>query len=387
MGTGDHKGRPYMDGSLPASGVVQEVSGGARGGRGLCGSAATAHNAGMSGEPVNIVVATSLSDDLIERIARVDARVRVVDAAAKLLEELPTALRPMQQPAPDRSGGRSLDAMLAAADVVLAARRLPADIGTRCPNLRWVQMPMAGTEFARELDVWHDPNVVITSAVGVNAAPVAEWVFTQMLTVTKQVGRMVRGQRSRQWDRFELPQLRAATMGIVGFGAIGRETARLAAAFGMRVLAVKRNPENATGDVEVLPLSELDRVLRESDFLVLAVPSTPETREMIGAREVGLMKETAYFINPARGDVVDESALLAALAERRIAGAALDVLQSEPPPPDSPWWEVDNALVTAHVAGLFPGYDAAVVDLFVDNLARYLADQPLRNVVDRARAY
>jgi len=336
---------------------------------------------------VNVVITTSLADDLIARIEQVDARVRVADAAAKLLEELPTALRPMQQPAPDRSGGRSLNAMLAEADVVLAARRLPADVGRRAPNLRWVQLPMASTELARDLDVWNDPNVVITSAAGVNARPVAEWVMTQALTLTKQVGRMVRGQRSRAWDRFELPQLRGATMGIVGFGAIGRETARLAAVFGMRVLAVKRNPFEASGDVEVLPPSELDRVLRESDFLVLAVPSTPETREMIGARELALMKETAYFINPARGDVVDEAALLAALAERRIAGAALDVLQSEPPPPDSPWWEVDNALVTAHLAGLFPGYDAAVVDLFVENLGRYLAGQPLRNVVDRARAY
>ena len=108
---------------------------------------------------------------------------------------------------------------------------------------------------------------------------------------------------------------------------------------------------------------------------------------MIGARELGLMKPTAYFINPARGDLVDEAALLTALAERRIAGAALDVLQSEPPPDDSPWWEVDNALVTAHVAGLSEGYDAAVVDLFLDNLARYLASEPLRNVIDRARAY
>ena len=341
----------------------------------------------MSREAVHVVVATSVTDELIARIERIDERVRVADGAAKLLEELPTALRPMQQPAPDRSGGRSLDAMLAEAEVVLAARRLPPDVGRRAPNLRWVQLPMAGTELARDLDVWNDPNVVITSAAGVNARPVAEWVMTQALTLAKQVGRMVRGQRARAWNRFELPQLRGATMGIVGFGEIGRATARLAAAFGMCVLAVKRNPAEAGGGVEVLPLSELDRVLRESDFLVLAVPSTPETREMIGARELGLMKETAYFINPARGDVVDEAALLAALAERRIAGAALDVLQSEPPPPDSPWWEVDNALVTAHLAGLFPGYDAAVVDLFVENLRHYLDGQPLRNVVDRARAY
>lgn len=341
----------------------------------------------MSREPVHVVVATSLRDDLIARIAGVDARVRVADAAAKLLEELPTALRPMQQPAPDRSEGRSLDTMLAEAEVVLAARRLPPDVGRRAPNLRWIQLPMAGTELARDLDVWNDPTVVITSAAGVNARPVAEWVMTQALTLAKQVGRMVRGQRARAWDRFELPQLRGATMGIVGFGEIGRETARLADAFGMRVVAVKRNPDEAGGGGEVLPLSELDRVLRESDFLVLAVPSTPETRGMIGARELALLKPTAYFINPARGDVVDEAALLAALAERRIAGAALDVLESEPPPPDSPWWEVDNALVTAHVAGLFPGYDAAVVDLFVENLRCYLDGQPLRNVVDRARAY
>ena len=343
----------------------------------------------MSGEPVEVVVVTSLTDDLIERIERVDARVRVADAAAKLFEELPSALRPGQRPAPDRSGGRSLDALLSRSEVLLAARRLPADIGRRSPNLRWIQLPLAGAEWARGLDVWRDPNVAITSGAGISAGPVAEWVLTQMLTLAKQVGRMVRGQRARRWDRFDLAQLRGATIGIVGFGAIGRETARLAAAFGMRVLAVKRNPASANGGdgIEVLPPSELDRVLHESDFLVLAAPSTPETRGMIGGRELGLMKPTAYFINPARGDLVDEAALLAALAERRIAGAALDVLQSEPPPADSPWWEVDNALVTAHVAGLSEGYDAAVVDLFLDNLGRYLAGEPLRNVVDRARAY
>ena len=348
-----------------------------------------AHNVGMSGGPVEVVIATSLTGGLIERIERFDARVRVADAAAKLFEELPSALRPGQQPPPDRSEGRSLGAMLAEAEVLLAARRLPADIGRRSPNLRWIQLPLAGSEWAHGLDVWDDPNVAITSGAGISAGPVAEWVLTQMLTLVKQVGRMVRGQRARRWDRFDLAQLRGTTIGIVGFGAIGRETARLAAAFGMRVLAVKRNLADidAGADVEILPPSALDRVLRESDFLVLAAPATLETRGMIGPRELGLMKPSAYFINPARGDLVDEGALLAALAERRIAGAALDVLQSEPPPDDSPWWEVDNALVTAHVAGLSEGYDAAVVDLFLDNLARYLAGEPLRNVIDRARAY
>ena len=343
----------------------------------------------MTRRPVEVVIATSLTDDLIERIEQVGARVRVADAAATLFEELPSALRPGQQPAPDRSGGRSLEAMLADAEVLLAARRLPADIGRRSPNLRWIQLPLAGSEWAHGLDVWRDPRVAITSGAGISAGPVAEWVITQMLTLTKQVGRMVRGQRARQWDRFDLAQLRGATIGIIGFGAIGRETARLAAAFGMRVLAVKRNLGDADGgaDAEILPPSALDRVLRESDFLVLAAPATPETRGMIGARELGLMKPTAYFINPARGDLLDEAALLTALAERGIAGAALDVLQSEPPPADSPWWKVDNALVTAHIAGLSEGYDAAVVDLFLDNLARYLAGEPLRNVIDRARAY
>ena len=379
---------------LPEGGFAKVSKGREVSGQDVCGGFrrgdATAHNAGMSAKPVEVVIATSLTDDLIERIEKVDARVHVADAAARLFEELPSALRPGQEPAPDRSGGRSLDALLSRAEVLLAARRLPADMGRRAPNLRWIQLPLAGSEWARGLDVWRDPNVAITSGAGISAGPVAEWVVTQMLTLAKQVGRMVRGQRARQWDRFDLAQLRGATIGIVGFGAIGRETARLAAAFGMRVLAVKRNLADvglAGAEVEVLPPSALDRVLREADFLVLAAPSTPETRGMIGARELSLMKPTAYFINPARGDLVDEPALLAALAERRIAGAALDVLQSEPPPADSPWWEVDNALVTAHVAGLSEGYDDAVVDLFLDNLGRYLAGEPLRNVVDRARAY
>src|SRR5437660_6172175 len=193
------------------------------------------------------------------------------------------------------------------------------------------------------------------------------------------------------------------TLGIVGYGSIGRELARIArTAFGMTILACKRDASQradsgycppGTGDPEGrlpeawLPPARLPELLERSDVVVMAAPLTPATRHMIGAPELARMKPTAYFINVGRGASVDEAALARALAERRIAGAAVDVFAEEPPPAGHPLYRVDNVIVSPHVSGFLPSYDDRCAELFAENLRRYLAGAPLLNLVDRARGY
>jgi phosphoglycerate dehydrogenase-like enzyme len=174
-------------------------------------------------------------------------------------------------------------------------------------------------------------------------------------------------------------------------GAIGSRVAALAHAFGMRVLAIRRSVESrqqGEGPVEeLLPPSELPYLLGESDFVVLAVPLTPESTRMIGEAELRAMKPSGVLINIARGSVIDETVLIRALKERWIAGAALDVFEKEPLPSDSDLWTLENVLLTPHISGGTPRYMERAIDLFCHNLRRYLADEPLRNVVDVARGY
>lgn len=339
-------------------------------------------------ETVVVVVCTSLSDDLLQRIAEVDERVHVLDGAAQLLEEVRLALRPGQQPPQMRSPGRSLDELLAETEVILAARRMPTSLAARAPRLRWVQFPMAGVDALRESDVWSSSRIAVTSASGINARPVAEYVMTATLALVKGIRRMTESQREGRWDRFVMGQLRGRTMGIVGLGSVGSEVARLAEVFGMRVLATKRHidPNGETPDW-VLPHAELPRLLQASDVVVLAVPATPETARMIGGRELAMMRKTAYLVNVARGDVIDEAALIKALQAGKLAGAALDVLESEPLPPESPLWAMENVLVSPHIAGLHDDYDARLVDLFTANLRHYLEGHRLINEVDRHEGY
>jgi phosphoglycerate dehydrogenase-like enzyme len=174
-------------------------------------------------------------------------------------------------------------------------------------------------------------------------------------------------------------------------GAIGSRVAELAHALGMRVLAIRRSvAERGQGEApvdELLPPADLSYLLSESDYVVLAVPLTPESTKMIGERELRAMKPSAVLINIARGSVIDEPVLVRALKERWIAGAALDVFEREPLPSDSELWALDNVLLTPHISGGTPRYMERAVDLFCDNLRRYLAGEPLRNVVDVARGY
>jgi phosphoglycerate dehydrogenase-like enzyme len=205
-----------------------------------------------------------------------------------------------------------------------------------------------------------------------------------------------------RWERFTPQELRTSTVGIVGYGSIGRQIARLLQGFGSTVLATKRDvmhPEDSgftpegQGDVpgelvhRLYPPQAMQSMLKECDFVILTLPLTRDTRHMIGAAELAVMKPTAYLVDISRGSVIDQNALVAALREQRIAGAALDVFEQEPLPPEHPLWKLPNVIITPHLAGSSPHYDRRAADLFTENLTRYLAGLPLYNRFDPQRGY
>ena len=292
---------------------------------------------------------------------------------------------------------------------VLYAGAPPRDLG-RAPALKWVQLHMAGVNALHDHPLYTESTLPLATTSGVHAGTIAEYALTVLLALAHRVPRMVEWHARGGWppdaDRWPLfvpTEVRGATLGIIGYGSIGRELARMAtSALGMRVLALKRDPTRradtdycppGTGDPEGrlpeawLGPQGLPELLERSDVVVMAAPLTADTRRMLGARELARMKPTAYFINVGRGATVDESALAHALRERRIAGAAVDVFAEEPPPAGHPLYACENVILSPHVSGFLPSYDDRCTDLFAENLRRWCAGAPLLNLVDRACGY
>lgn len=292
---------------------------------------------------------------------------------------------------------------------VLYAGAPPRDL-TRAPALKWVQLHMAGVNALYDHPLYTETALPLTTTSGVHAATIAEYAMTVFLALAHRVPRMVEWQArggwppdEQRWPLFVPTEVRGATLGIIGYGSIGRELARIAkSAFAMTVLAGKRDPSRraddgyclpGTGDPEgLLPdewlgHAQLPSLLERSDVVVLCAPLTAETRGLIGDVALRRMKPSAYFINVGRGASVDEAALAQALREKRIAGAAVDVFAEEPPPAGHPLYRLDNVIVSPHVSGFLPSYDEKCSVLFAENLRRYLAGAPLLNLVDRARGY
>ena len=253
------------------------------------------------------------------------------------------------------------------------------------PHLEWIQLTSAGADHV-DLAVLHAHGVTLTTAQGVQARPIAEFVIASILAWAKGVPSLVRRQQSRTWSRDTLLEVTGRTVGILGFGNIGLEVATLARALGLRVLAAVRSEPSAEQRAradEVLPWSDLDVLLARSDYLVLALPLTAETSGLIGDVRLERMRPTPVLINVGRGGIVDEDALVRGLRGGTLRGASLDVFATEPLPPDSPLWALDNVLVSPHVAAGSDRYDARIVELFAENLAAFLCRAPLRNAVPR----
>jgi phosphoglycerate dehydrogenase-like enzyme len=262
------------------------------------------------------------------------------------------------------------------------------------PRLRWVHTSAVAVEtlclpelFARD--------IIISNSRGVQSTPIAEHVLAVLLALAKQIPFAIDNQRQRKWAQNDfrgdrLPWLLSGrTLGLIGAGTIGSQIARLASAFGMHVLALTRREKSATiaGVHEVLPPGSLDTLLERSDALVIAAPLTPETMNLIAAPQLARMKRGSVVINVGRARIIDHCALADALRSDHLGGASLDVFHQEPLPPDDPLWTLPNVILTPHTSGFRQGHWDEVIDLFADNLRRFLANEPVRFRIEPALGY
>ena len=336
-------------------------------------------------QEIMVLSTMRFTDELLDRLRAVSPRLVVKQRECRNAEQVEQAL------------GEGVE--------VLYTSYLPVDLG-RASKLKWVQMHIAGVDNLLDHPIMKS-DILLTTASGIHATTIAEYVFTSILAFNRRVPRMLYYQGRREWPQgrwqlFARPELRGSTLGVVGYGSIGREVGRIARCFGMRVVAAKRSVSQmrdvgyvaqGTGDREgtlldeAFPPKRLSEMLGLCDYVVVAVPLTPETRKLIGEAELQAMKPSAYLVNISRGATVDEGALIKALREGWIAGAGLDVFEEEPLPSDSPLYDLENVILSPHIAGFTLRYDERASDLFAENLRCYLAGAPLLNLVDKARGY
>jgi glyoxylate/hydroxypyruvate reductase len=338
--------------------------------------------------PLVVLIASPLEPEHVERIRAVDPRIEVLHDPELLPRPryvadhvgAPITRTPEQE-------ARFLD-MLGRAEIVFDfpsghSRDLPAV----APRLRWLQATSAGIgQFVKRHGLDHT-DITFTTASGVHGRPLADFCLMAMLMFAKNYVWMERDKKAKRWERYTGEELTGKTLAIVGIGRVGQEVARHGKRMDMRVTGMRRSDAPVPEVDKVFDRAELHAMLAEADFLVLAAPHTTETEEIVGERELAVLKPSAVLINIGRGALVDEDALIRALRERRLAGAALDVLRDEPPPQDSPLWDMPNVILSPHSASTVAQENARITEIFCDNLRRYLSDQPLRNVLDKTRLY
>jgi D-2-hydroxyacid dehydrogenase (NADP+) len=329
-------------------------------------------------DSINLLVTTALNEASLKQIESVSSRVKLTDVSNLARSEKKG----------DAAAKEQLDALLAEAEIIYGFG-LPENVIARAPKLKWFQTMSAGVDKFLD-DKFRRSPVIMTSVSGIHATPISEFAMGLMLMLAKQAPLAFRQKQQKQWQLFLAALLRSKTVGVVGLGHIGREVARLAKAFGMRVVATRRSARKSQRARYVDRLfapEQLPELLSESDYVVLTLPLTPETYKIIGEAELSSMKPTAYLINVARGNLVDEEALVRALEEHRIAGAGLDVFATEPLPQDSPLWGLPNVIISPHIAGGMEDYVERATALFCQNLRRYVSGRRLLNVVDKERGY
>ena len=339
-------------------------------------------------EDLTILPTYDFDPELIERIRAVDPRIRVEQLSRP--ERLLLRGDPLPAEEDATAMHQSLAAKLAKTEVILGWPDVAGDLQQRAPHLRWIHVSSAGVDDLLGNPAFESGQIIVTNSSGVSAIAIGEYILGAMLMLAKRQPRFVRQQVDRHWQRHRTAELAGKTFGIVGLGAIGEAAARRARAFEMRILAIRRSATEPSSNELVdrlLPPASLPELLRESDYVALTVPLTPETDGLIGEAELRQMRPSAYLINISRGQVIDQDALVRALREGWIAGAALDVFDPEPLPPESPLWEMEQVIITPHISGVAERQNERITDIFCDNLRRYLAGQPLRNLVDPKRGY
>ncbi|HWF38208.1 MAG TPA: D-2-hydroxyacid dehydrogenase [Candidatus Acidoferrales bacterium] len=286
-----------------------------------------------------------------------------------------------------------LESELGDADIFMGYALGP-ELLARSPKLKWIQAVSAGVKQYLYPEL-RDSGVIVTNASSVHCLPVAQHTLGVLVALARRFPDCLRYQQQSKWataDLWNAPvrprELRGQVLLFIGFGAIGRETARLVRPLDMRIWTVTHSGRADAKHAErAFPIAQLHQALPAADFVVIAAPDTPQTRNIIGARELELMKRTAYLINIARGTLIDEPALIAALQANRIAGAALDVTVKEPLPPESSLWKLENCFITPHVSGATENTWNREEELISENLKRWFAGTELLNVVDLSRGY
>ncbi|HTU34431.1 MAG TPA: D-2-hydroxyacid dehydrogenase [Candidatus Acidoferrum sp.] len=300
------------------------------------------------------------------------------------------AMRVVHLPTYDHLGDELLDT-----DIFVGFSIRPAQF-TAARKLSWIHVTAAAVAHLMYPEI-RSSGILMTNASGVHSIPMAEHIVGTFIALARRFPDCVRYQMQSRWSQQELwdvpPALRPAELRgkialFIGFGALGHEAGRLARAIGMRVWAVTRSGR-ADGEIaeRVFSSDALREALQQADFVVVAAPETPETTKMIGERELSLVKRSAYLINVARGALIDEPALIRALQQRTVAGAALDVTSEEPLPPDSPLWRLDNAFITPHSSAISDRLWVRQTDLVMENLERWFSGRELLNRVDLIRGY
>ena len=340
-----------------------------------------------------VLITTYLEPEYIERIRNIDERLNIVYEPELIGTPRYAADHyNLPQRTPEQEG--RWRELLGQADILFdfdPTHR--ADLPELAPNARWVQATSAGIgQFVRRSEYnKRMPQAIFTTASGVHARPLAEFCVMSMLMFAKRLRHMLREQERTHWERTAGTDLDGRTLGIIGVGKIGAEVARLGQVLGMRVLGTKRTIEGvepATLHLDALyPIEQLPELLQHSEYLVLVAPHTDETEHLLGANELALLPKGAIIINIGRGALIDEDALIATLESGQIGGAALDVFATEPLPVDSPLWKMPNVLVSPHSGSTSDRENARITELFCDNLRRFLAGEPLVNVLDTERLY
>jgi phosphoglycerate dehydrogenase-like enzyme len=344
----------------------------------------------MTSDQLNVLIGSPLEPEHVARIEAADPRVSVL---------YEPGLLPVPRYAADHTGvPRELsaaelarwDGLRRQADVSFDFDwQAPADMAANCPRLRWVQATSAGIGGFLERTGLAGTGLVFTTAAGVHGVPLAEFALLGLLYFAKGVPALAESKQKREWQRYAGGQLAGSSVLLVGLGGAGRQIARLLGAAGVRVCGAGRPGRyyDVPGVTSYVASDQLATVLPEVDALVLACPLTEQTRGLIGAAELALMRPGSVLVNVARGPVVDEEAMVGALRSGHLGGACLDVFATEPLPESSPLWDMPNVIVSPHSAATVAAENGLITGIFTDNIKRWLAGRPLRNLYDRAAGY
>jgi phosphoglycerate dehydrogenase-like enzyme len=260
----------------------------------------------------------------------------------------------------------------------------PRDAILACPSLRWVSVGGSGTD---HLAPWDPSRLTVTNAAGVGAETMSQYVIAMILAFTLGLPDFAAKQRERRWVSGKVASTKGLSLAILGLGRTGRAVAPLAKALGMRVVGIRANPAPTPHVDRVEPVDGIEDVLAEADFILLCLPLTENTRYLLDAREFAAMKRGTVLIDVSRGGIVRQSALIENLANGVLKGAALDVFETEPLPPESPLWTMPNVIITPHCSSVYDGWEQRSIKMFCDNVGRWRRGEALENVVDPRRGY